>query len=126
MRSIAGTAPRDSGVALLEALISVAIIMAGVSSALFAIRQAVSAQSSLEKQSVCLRLAEQQLALIRVHGAGSSGSESAHPFPPPNDSYSWSATSVQVSDAPPLFSVTVKIIEQRSGKTIVGVSALMP
>jgi Tfp pilus assembly protein PilV len=115
-----------SGVALLEALISVAIIMTGVSSALFCIRNAVSSQSLLEKQRTGLALAQQQFAIVRAQGSSSIQNGERHPFAKPFEQFSWSANASALGEDSGLSFVTLTVSANSNKQQILKLSALMP
>lgn len=81
-----------AGIALLEVLVSVSVIAAGMGVALFAIRGVVHQQARIDTLHVAERLAEGQLAQLRASGASALENEMGGKFAAPHDAYSWTAT----------------------------------
>ena len=105
------------GIALLEVLVSVSIISAGVLVPLRTIGLGSRAQSRQEDRHEARRLAERQLVLLRQAASSAVAEEMEGAFDPPFSHYSWSAKSYPPSDAVPFRFVRVTIWKERKGET---------
>jgi type II secretory pathway pseudopilin PulG len=99
VRGRAGRCSRQLGVSLLEVLLSVSIIGVAMGFLLKGISTDVRTQSRIHERARVQRLAESQLAKLRL-GAGQSGgqeSELEAKFPAPNECFRWHAKTVSPS-----------------------------
>ncbi len=79
------------GATLIEVLISTAILAVGMAAAMRAIGTCVRTQSQLDDRSMARRLAEQEIATIRVRGIAESPDDMSGQFEDPFGEYSWIA-----------------------------------
>ena len=106
----------SSGVALLEAMLSVAIVAIGMLTAMRAIGFGASLQSRLEKRTVVRRLAEQQVAALAAKGQDALQSESSGQFEPPFTDYRWAAVPVPPTEQAPFTLLQLNITRGQGEK----------
>ena len=109
MRVFRGGQRRTRGIVLLEVLLSVSIIAVGVVVPLRAIGASARAQARLEERSVARRLAEGQLAVLRVSDMASRQGETEGRFDAPFDQYSWTVESQSGGHEAPFALVVLSI-----------------
>ena len=102
---------RRGGAALLEAMLSVAIVSIGMLTAMRAIGFGASLQSRLERRAVGRRLAEQQLAVLSAQGSEALVGESSGQFLEPFSGYRWTVAPLPATERAPFTFVQLKVFE---------------
>jgi len=105
------THQHTDGVALLEAMLSVAIVAIGMLAAMRAIGFGASLQSRLEKRTVVRRLAEQQVAALAAKGSDALPGESTGQFEPPFTDYRWTAIALPPTEQAPFTLLQLNITQ---------------
>ncbi len=80
---------RSRGVALMEVLVAVTILGAGMGVALGSLSNSARLQSTLSKKEIARELAQGQLVTLEIAGALAQPGVTAGAFDPPNDAYTW-------------------------------------
>lgn len=115
------------GVALLEAMLSVAIVSVGMMVSMRAVGFGAQMQSRLETRNVGRRLAEQQLAALAAAGSDALQGESSGQFGEPFDAYRWVAIPLPPTEGAPFALVQLNIVkgEGAEQKTVYALQTLV-
>jgi len=107
---------QSHGVALLEAMLSVAIVAIGMLTAMRAVGFGASLQSRIEKRAVVRRLAEQQVAALAAKGRDALQGESSGQFETPFTDYRWTAEAVPATEQAPFTLLQLKITQGQGAR----------
>lgn len=100
-----------AGIALMEVLLSMAIVGIAMGALLSSASAALRAESKVEERAVGARLAEQQLLAIRSGQASREPGESQGQFAEPFSQYKWSCRIVPSQAEGPFLLVTLDILK---------------
>ena len=100
---------RRVGATLLEVLISTAILAVGMAATMRAIGTCARTQSQLEDRTTARRLAEQEIATLRVQSTADSPADMTGQFEEPFEEYSWTAKTQRAGDESPFALVELTV-----------------
>ena len=105
----------NKGIALLEVLVSVAILTFGMGAAIKAIQTCTRTQSDMNDRIMARSLAEQQWNALRPQGAGGITGDAGGRFEVPFDAFSWTAERFESPGDMPLSMVQIKVWKAPGG-----------
>ncbi len=100
---------RRVGATLLEVLISTAILAVGMAATMRTIGTCARTQSQLEDRSTARRLAEQEIATLRVQSTADTPTDMAGQFENPFEDYSWTAKTHRAGDESPFAPIELTV-----------------
>jgi type II secretion system protein I len=105
----------NKGIALLEVLVSVAILTFGMGAAIKAIQTCTRTQSDMNDRVLARSLAEQQFNALRLRGAEGITGDASGRFDAPFDAFSWTAERFESPGDMPLSMVQLKVWKTTRG-----------
>ncbi len=106
---------RPRGVALMEVLVSTAIIGAGFGTFLWSLSSCARSQSALNERETGRFLAERQLLFLRQHSLASQTKDMTGDFAAPCEDYSWKAVFESPADTAPFVIVCLTVFQHVPG-----------
>lgn len=107
---------RLAGIALLEVLISVAILGFGLGVVMRTLGGCMRVQSRIEQSETVRRLAEQQVIDLLLSAEASQGGEMTGRFSQPFGAYSWRAISHVPAQEAPFVLLEFRVFREREGE----------
>ena len=105
----------NKGIALLEVLVSVAILTFGMGAAIQAIQTCTRTQSDMNDRVMARCLTEQQLNALRLQDAEGINGDAGGRFETPFDAFSWTAERFESPGDMPLSMVQIKVWKTTGG-----------